>query len=185
MTKLFSLRRLAVALTLTFAMAACVPKSQPPAPRPSVQRPTPVATARPALPAPAANVSWVDWPITPGDWMYRQDARGSIALFGAVGGDALVTLRCDRSASAIYLSRASGTTQPKQMTLRASTTAQSYPARPTGGSPPYQAVSFSARDPMLDALAFSRGRFLVELEGEQALPLPAWPEVARVLEDCR
>ncbi|MGK3796872.1 hypothetical protein, partial [Enterococcus faecium] len=48
---------------------------------------------------------WRDWPVTPGTWVYRQDARGSIALFGVPGNDAEVTLRCDRAARALYLSR--------------------------------------------------------------------------------
>jgi len=38
---------------------------------------------------------------------------------------------------------------------------------------------------LLDAMALSKGRFAVELEGEAALYLPAWAEVSRVIEDCR
>ena len=42
-----------------------------------------------------------------------------------------------------------------------------------------------AYDPLLDAIAFSRGRFTVESESGAMLVLPAWPEPARVVEDCR
>ena len=41
-------------------------------------------------------------------------------------------------------------------------------------------------DPLLDALANSRGRIGVGISAEQpALVMPAWPEIARVIEDCR
>lgn len=42
-----------------------------------------------------------------------------------------------------------------------------------------------ANDPILDAMAFSKGRFAIETAGQQTLYLPSWPEVTRVIEDCR
>ena len=47
------------------------------------------------------------------------------------------------------------------------------------------AVTLDARDPLLDAMAFSRGRFAIEVAGQPALYLPSWSEVGRVIEDCR
>jgi hypothetical protein len=46
-------------------------------------------------------------------------------------------------------------------------------------------VTLPASDPLLDQMAFSRGRFLVTAEGGESLVVPAWPEFARVIEDCR
>ena len=46
-------------------------------------------------------------------------------------------------------------------------------------------VALAVRDPLLDAMAFSRGRFMLEVAGFPALYLPAWAEVGRVIEDCR
>jgi hypothetical protein len=40
-------------------------------------------------------------------------------------------------------------------------------------------------DALLDALAFSRGRFASMMPGSPALVLPAEPEIAHVVEDCR
>ena len=51
------------------------------------------------------------------------------------------------------------------------------------GSP--RRASVPARDPLLDAMAFSRGRFAVEVSGGPTLVVPAYPEVTRVIEDCR
>jgi hypothetical protein len=42
-----------------------------------------------------------------------------------------------------------------------------------------------AQDRLLDAIAFSRGRFSVEIAGTPRLILPSWPEPARAIEDCR
>ena len=46
-------------------------------------------------------------------------------------------------------------------------------------------VAFASRDPLLDAMAFSRGHFAVEVAGVAAVYAPSWPEVSRVIEDCR
>ena len=47
------------------------------------------------------------------------------------------------------------------------------------------AAALPAQDPLLDAMGFSRGRFIVELGGQAPLVVPAWAEVLRVTEDCR
>lgn len=46
-------------------------------------------------------------------------------------------------------------------------------------------IDLPAADPLFDQMAFSRGRFLVSVEGGGTLVVPAWPEFARVVEDCR
>ena len=46
-------------------------------------------------------------------------------------------------------------------------------------------ADLSAWDPLLDAIAFSRGRVGIGVSGQPALVLPSWAEVARVIEDCR
>lgn len=135
------------------------------------------------LPAPAPVGDWQDWPMTPGDWAYRRDARGSIALFGPAGADARLTLRCDRLQGRLFLSRAGA--GGDRMTVRTSSTTRAVPARPTGGTPAYLAAELATTDPLVDAMGFSRGRFVVETPGQPPLVLPAWAEVLRVAEDCR
>ena len=162
--------------TPVLAMTACVPRAAPPPPAPT----RPVASP-PAAPAPLA-ADWRDWPRTPGIWTYRQDARGSLALFGAPGADALLTLRCDRAARQVYLSRAGGDTRP--LTIRTTSLTRAVPVQPTGGAPAYVAAALAARDPLLDAMAFSRGRFVVEQAGAP-LVVPPYAEIGRTIEDCR
>ncbi|HCY02645.1 MAG TPA: hypothetical protein DHU71_07085, partial [Erythrobacter sp.] len=46
-------------------------------------------------------------------------------------------------------------------------------------------ATLAANDPLLDAMAVTRGRFAVETPGLSTLYLPPWAEVSRVIEDCR
>ena len=172
------------ALLFLAALGSCVGAPEPaPAPPRPVPAPTPAPPPAPA-PAPApASAEWRDWPLAPGTWSYRQDARGSIALFGSTGADAQLTVRCDRGRRQVYLSRPGEA--PAQVTIRTSSTLRGLVLRPTGGEPGHVAIALDPRDPLLDAIGFSRGKFVVQEAGRPALVLPAWPEVLRVAEDCR
>jgi hypothetical protein len=170
----------AIAVSIALSLAGCVP---PPKPAPVV-RPAPIVRPTPAPPpvAPPLASDWTEWPFTPGDWVYRKDGIGSIALFGPPGGDALLTLRCDRTRGAMYLSvHGPG----DAATIRTTTLTRSIPLRPTGGDAGYVANQFAPADAMLDAMAFSRGRFAIQRAGAAPLVVPPYAEVGRVIEDCR
>jgi hypothetical protein len=122
--------------------------------------------------------------LTPGDWVYVQDERGSIGYFGQSGQNAIVTIRCDKARQRVYLSR-SGRLVAPPMVVKTSSIAKTLVAANTGNTPAYIAVDLSPTDPILDAMAYSRGRFTVEAEGHVSLALPAWAEIGRVVEDCR
>ncbi|QJB69433.1 hypothetical protein [Parasphingorhabdus halotolerans] len=172
------------AIATVFSLAACSTAQPEPTPAPA---PAPVVQT--STPAPAqvpVSDDWTEWPIAPGTWVYRQDDRGSIALFGPANADATLTVRCDRDQRQIFLSRAGQATSGAQTTLRASSGLQSYPTRSTGSSSPYySALALAPADYMLDRIAFSRGRFAVQTTGMQPLAIPVWAEFARVVEDCR
>ena len=165
-----------LSLIVVLGTSGCVaPSSPPPAPAPQPRTPPPPVVASPP---PLADTG-----MAPGVWIVRQDTRGSLALFGMAGQDAVLILRCDKAQRRMFLSvrgKVGGA-----MTLRATTTAKTVSAAPTTATPvAYVATELAATDPILDALAFSRGRFSVELNGMQ-LSVPAWPEFTRVVEDCR
>lgn len=178
--------RWAVPLALIAGLAACTAPEAIPEPSAPPVRPAPPPAP---LPAPVASTSWEDWPFTPGTWVYRRDEKGSLALFGLANQGAQFTIRCDRAGRRIYLSRPGFLEVGKSanMVLRASNGSGQYPlANATGSTPPYVAAVLSPADPMLDKLAFSRGRFVVEVAGAPApLVVPAYPELSRVIEDCR
>jgi hypothetical protein len=159
-------------------LAGCVAPSAPPAPQPAAPVPVPAPAPAPP-PPPAASSDWRDWPLSPGSWSYRQDVRGSVAVFGRQG-DAAFTLRCDRARRQLHLDRrgaAAGT-----MTVRTSSTARSLAAQ---GTTDGISASLPASDPLIDAMGYSRGRFIVETAPLPSLVVPAWAEVLRVAEDCR
>jgi hypothetical protein len=166
-------------LALAAALASCAPGTPRPAP-PQAPPPAPVAPPRP-LPSPAA-ADWRDWPMTPGTWSYARDAAGSVASYGT-GALPLATLRCDLPNRRVFLSRAGAVATP--LTVRTTSLSRQLPAGATGGEPPYAAALLPATDPLLDAIAFSRGRFTLEQAGQPPLVLPAWAEIGRVVEDCR
>ena len=164
----------------------------------AVAEATPVATPAPSAPPvsapdpqPTPDVEtvtgdWTDWPLAKGDWVYRNDNRGSLALFGQPGSDALVMIRCDKALGQLFLSRSGAVPATgAEMTLRASSGLQSYPVRNSGGALPYAAISLATTDMMMDRIIFSRGRFGIETPGLRPLALPTWPEFHRVVEDCR
>nr|WP_315457445.1 hypothetical protein [uncultured Sphingorhabdus sp.] len=170
-----------VTLIALLALAACVAPPPPAAPKPAPISPPVVAAP---APAPRLNGDWNDWPFTPGEWTYRRDARGSIGLFGTMGQNARVTLRCDMQAGRLYLSR-QGSGAGHRMTVRTSSMMKEFTATPTGGAPAYLATEIMPSDAILDAMAFSRGRVLVDVEGQQPTILPSWAEITRIVEDCR
>ena len=69
-------------------------------------------------------------------------------------------------------------------TITTTTAVRSIPAVPTSDKSAL-AAQLPAADGLLDQIAFSRGRFLVAGGGLPTLVVPAWPEFARVVEDCR
>lgn len=176
-------------------LASCVgPGSGPvrpvpapaPAPAPGPARPVP-APVPPAQPAPVAT-EWRYRPATPGNWSYRAEAAGAVAVFGPSGADVRLTLRCDRASRRISLARA-GAGSASAIIVRTSYGATSWPATPSSGGANGvvpQIVAFrAASDTVLDQIAYSRGKFAVEVAGQAALIVPAWAEVSRVIEDCR
>ena len=171
-----------VVIVLTTSCAAPPPVSKPPSAALPVltEKPAPLPT-RPAMVQPTGH--WTDWELSPGAWVYRRDERGSIALYGTPGADALVTLRCDKARALLFLSRASdiGST----MTVRTSSASKALAVQLTGGKPAYVASEISLGDPILDAMAFSRGRIALELSGTLNIAIPVWSEIGRVVEDCR
>ena len=161
------------------SLAACAaPRSAPPPP--SVARPAPL----PPPPAPVAQ-DWQDLPLTTGVWVYVADAAGSSAMFGRAGAEADFIVRCDFASRSIVFSRSGGAAPGATLTLTTSAGSRSYPAAAFDGPAARIGARTPASDAFLDWVAFSRGRFTVAAAGVSQLVLPAWPEPARAIEDCR
>ena len=163
------------------ALAACVaetPRPPPPQPRP-VRRPVEMPRPAPQPPQP----EWQDLPLTLGNWSYFEGQRGSDARFGLDGSAPALIVRCDKARGEIILSR-QGLTTGNTMSVRTSFGARNLPLSIEEGAT-YVSAAMPATDLFLDNLAFSRGRFTVDVPGIATLVIPSWSEPARVIEDCR
>ena len=165
-------------LVLCAGLASCSQPRETPPPK----LPAPTATPRPlSPPAPPRSSDWRDAPITPGTWRWRMEGTRSVARFA---GDALV-LSCNRDAGAVTLIRPGTGTGAVPMTILTASMNRTVSGSAEPGPPPVIALTLQARDSLLDAMAFSRGRFAVETAGLPTLYVPSWAEVTRVIEDCR
>jgi hypothetical protein len=171
-------------ITLLLAgLASCVSPPPQPTPRPAPPPPTPA----PALPAAPPQQDWRDVPLTPGRWSWHgAPGQASLAQYGAAGQAAVFALRCDLGTHNVVFSRAGSLAAPTAPILFTTSFGTfTLTAGNGGGQPPAMVAQTVARDPHLDQIAFSGGRFLVDVAGQTQLVLPSWPEVARVIEDCR
>lgn len=137
--------------------------------------------------APAlAAENWADASQTPGDWRLALLPTGSTATYRAPDGSALFTLTCTLKDRSIALTRHTApSAQPLLQGLMQVHTQTRERVLTVNGDDSAIGASLPASDPLFDAMAISRGRFAVEVEGSEPLYLPAWPEVTRVIEDCR
>jgi hypothetical protein len=110
-------------------------------------------------------------PLSPGQWSYVATLGGSEARFGST-----FSIRCDRIARQVTLRRIGPlvVAPAAAMTITTDLGVRTLPATGVVGN----------NDNVLDAIAFSRGRFIVD-GGGLRLVLPASPEAARSIEDCR
>ena len=165
-------------LALTIAACAAVPK---PLPQP-VPVPVPTPRPRPApVPAPA---DWRDAAQSPGDWRWLVSNGNSSASFGPSGAP-VAMLTCDQRSRTVLLMRAGSSAGAPPMTVRTTFGLRPLISDPASSKPGWIAARLAPRDPLLDQIAFSRGRFTLEVAGFPTLYLPSWPEVSRVIEDCR
>lgn len=173
--------RLVAVLSVLLLTAGCV------APPPEVAPPPPPAPAPPPPPPPppVPQGDWRDRPITPGDWSYGQSAAASTASFGRSGFAPDLIVRCDKAQRRVAIARTIGTPAPTGRIAIRTTTSESSFATIAGMDGRSAEAVLQPREPTLDAMIFSRGRFMVSMAGVPDLIVPAWAEVARVAEDCR
>ncbi|WP_336958002.1 hypothetical protein [Sphingobium aquiterrae] len=168
-------------LTLALLSSCVAPPRE--APRPA---PAPAPVPAPTPPAPALSSDWTQWPMTPGGWTYRLQASGGVALFGTAQGETLATFRCELSTRRIMVSRGGMAAQTgATMSIRTSFGSAQWPAATQAAPVPQVIAARGASDQTLDQIAYSRGRFTIEVPGMTPLVLPPWAEIARVIEDCR
>jgi len=183
--------KLVGAMALGLSACGCVPTAEAP-----VAAPTPVATPAPVpsptTPPPPPVVeeprfeNFLDAPQTQGTWGYGADPNTTMAFFGDGGNElaASFVVLCRVGTGEVWLGRR-GADTPRTMEIKTETVSQLLQADLMRREGSIVVAKLSARDPLLDAMAITKGRFAVGVEGMRTLYLPAWAEVTRVIEDCR
>ena len=122
-------------------------------------------------------------PVLPGTWIYRSVTGGSETAFVDGAGSTRMLISCGKLTRLVTISRISAA-PAASMSFWTSTVTRDLASRfdqPSGRV----IAQVGGLDPLLDAIAFSRGRFAVSMPGYPALVLPAGGEVGHVVEDCR
>lgn len=179
-------------LTGLLALAACVPPAPEPTPVPSptpTQAPAPdpePSYAPPQVVTPSYD-DWMDAPQTPGDWSYTPESEETLAVFGTARTPEGVELivACNLATRRVAIGRKGSGTGQVEMLVRTETRDRVLTARPVESRAPLLVAELAASDPLLDAIAFSKGRFAVDVAGAAPIYVPAWTEITRVVEDCR
>jgi hypothetical protein len=143
-------------------------------------------TAATSLHAQAVTPANPDFTIAtplPGTWTYAPATGGSEATFLDASSRTQMFLRCTRAARQVTIAKPASGAAPFIVVWTSSQT-RNLPASFTPATNRLSAT-VPAFDPILDAMAFSRGRIAFSVSGQPPLVVPSWEEVARVIEDCR
>ena len=118
-----------------------------------------------------------------GRWTYAPTPTGSQASFVDAQSRPQLTLQCTRATQRVSIAKPAAGAAPL-LSIWSTNQSRNLPAsyNPATGR---LSAELAAYDSLLDAMAFSRGRFAVSVGGQPALVVPSWDEVSRLVEDCR
>ena len=118
-----------------------------------------------------------------GNWSYARLADGSEAVFSNISNYPQLWVHCTRVTRHVSIARpAAGAAAAINVWTSSATRNVASGFTPATGR---LTIDLGNYDPLLDAIATSRGRIGFAIGSGPALVVPAWPEVARVIEDCR
>ena len=118
-----------------------------------------------------------------GSWTYAATPQGSDANFANASGAAQLWVHCTRATRRVTISK-SATAAAAALNIWTSSLTKSVPSS-FNPATSRLTIDLSNYDPLLDAIATSRGRIGFSVGSEPPLVLPAWAEAAHVIEDCR
>jgi hypothetical protein len=118
-----------------------------------------------------------------GSWAYAATSDGSEATFLNAASQSQLIVHCARATRRVSIAKPAAAAAPFLL-IWTTTQTRNAPASFNSATARLTA-DFAAFDPLLDALSFSRGRIAFSVTGTPPLVLPPWPEIARVVEDCR
>ena len=118
-----------------------------------------------------------------GSWSYTAVSDGSEATFANESGVVQLSLHCTRATRRVSISKPASGAVPS-VSLWTSGSTRDVPAAYNPATARLT-LDLGAYDSILDSMANSRGRIGLTVGAQPSLVVPAWPELARVIEDCR
>jgi len=184
-----SMKAALLTTALALGLAGCVAAPRGPASNPGVVTAARAAASeaqmRPSVVQPINSDDWMDEAATPGSWGYEDRGNLKLAVFTTPTRGAAFAIQCLAPSREIALIMAGQSVASPTMQVRTESTSRAIAATLSIGELSNVAAALRSDDPLLDAMALSKGRFAVETEGLPPLILPSWAEVSRVIEDCR
>lgn len=118
-----------------------------------------------------------------GAWGFRTVDGGSEANFVDAAASVRLTIRCNRAARTVSVIRTGVPAATPTLAIWTTSLSRSVPARFLATNE--LVADVAATDPLLDAIAFSRGRIATAATGAPMVAVSSGPETIRVIEDCR
>ena len=118
-----------------------------------------------------------------GNWTYATATGGSEATFADGSGNPQLWVHCTRATRRVTIAKPASAAVPFLNVWTSSLTCNV----PASFNPATMrlTIELAAFDPLLDAIASSRGRVGFSIGTQPALVVPPWAEASRVFEDCR
>jgi len=118
-----------------------------------------------------------------GSWTYTPVAGGSDATYADTAGNPQLWVHCTRPTRRVTIAKPATAAAPL-INVWTSSLTRSVPAS-FNPATMRLTIELAAFDPLLDAIASSRGRVGFTVGTQPALVVPPWAEASRVFEDCR
>ena len=118
-----------------------------------------------------------------GSWTQAAIAGGAEATFRNSTGQPQLFLTCLRASRQVTVARPASAASPF-LQVWTSSASRNLPASFNPATRRLSAT-LGATDPLLDAMAMSRGRIAVGVAGQPAIVAPPWGEISRIVEECR
>jgi hypothetical protein len=137
----------------------------------------------PALSQAPASVDLDSVVPLPGSWTYRPIAGGSEAAFVDAASARRLVIRCNRAARTVSIVRTAVPAAAPSLSIWTTSGSRAIPSRFEATK--VLTADVAATDPLLDSIAFTRGRFATAAASAPMLAVAVSPQPARVIEDCR
>ncbi len=118
-----------------------------------------------------------------GSWTYAMTAGGTEARFADAAANPQLWIQCTRATRRVSIARLATGAAPF-LTVWTSSLSRAVPAS-FNPATRRLTIDLATYDPLLDAIVSSRGRVGYTIGAQPSFVVPPWPEVARVIEDCR